>query len=329
MTKRIEEFVSENRRKVNQIDSTFVSISGQQQSDYTFSNNVFKIKTSVRVYNRDLDNSLISGHPNGDRHGSGHGESGDLRTNWTLTEDTEQSSKFVVDGRNIVANGLSGNDGSFIGEIAVGDGSSDAQTNDVSLESENGRTIAFPNVGINNNQTIAKSLFLFQEYGDSISEYGVLSQNGSLYNRITTYDINPTNEKELRVEIEFEVEGQSLGPSVITDVGEKKVAESLRALDSPIGLEKTNYGTGNTSATPSDTSLENEVIAKNSARNVSSESVTAITTVFGNEPNTQPHDISEIGVISKDGSIFWRTTIDPIKKDSDTEFSTRIRFRIE
>lgn len=331
MPKRIDEFVSENRQSVKQLNSTFIPISGEGNTTYSFTNNEFEITTSIKgVYTRDLGNSLISGHPTGTNHGSGHGKSGDFRTDWNLIEDTESSRKFVVDGRNIVAKGLAGKDNALIGQVSVGNGTTTAQIGDSTLESENGTVFAFPKPGANNNESIADGAFLFHEYGDTISEFGVKSGNGNLYNRITTATIDPSNEKELRIEVEFAVvQGSTTGTSAITDAGKNKVAESLRAVDTPIGLAQTVYGTGTSSASSSDLSLDNRVLAKNNARELTSESVSANTTVFTNEPATQPHDISEIGVISTDGTLYWRTVIEPFSKDSTNEFTTNITFRIK
>jgi len=328
MTKRIDQFVSENRESVKRLDSTFIPISGQRSSNYTFSGNQFEIVTSVRVYTRDLNESLISGHPNGSRHGSGQGDSGDFRGSWTLVEDVENSEKFVTDGRNIVAEGLAGQSEAVIGKISVGSGTTDATINDSSLETPSATTFAYPNPGDSSNESTAEGIFLFQEYGDTFSEFGAKSRAGDLYNRITTDTLNPSNEKELRVEIDFEVTNDTTGTSVITDVGQNRVADSLRALDTAIGLNSIAFGTGTTEPTASDTALENEVFEKNAQRLLSSETVTANMVVFQQQPSSQPHDISEIGVFDSSGNMLWRATVDPFEKTSNVEFTTNVSFRI-
>lgn len=329
MTKRIDQFVSENRDNVKRIDATFVPTSGQSNKNLTFGNNEIEVSTAIQIYTRPLNNTLISGHPNGNEHGSGEGESGDTRGSWTLVEDVEASESFVTSGRNALRNALAAQAGSHIGKIALGTGTSDAGPSDSALDTETARVFAWPKPGGSNNQSVAESIFLFHEHSDSNSEYAAYSAGGDIYNRITTTAVNTTEEEECRVEIEFTVTSNTLGSAVITNTGENRIAGSLRAIDTPIGLNGIVFGSGSTAPSKTDTSLATREFAKRSQVERSSETVTTRTIVFQNEPTEQPVNISEIGVEDNSGNLLWRTVIEQFEKKANMEFDAYVGFRVK
>lgn len=327
MTKGIDEFVSENREDVRKIDSTFVPVSNQSTQTFSFSGNEINVSLSIEVYTRSLNNSLISGHPDGATHGSGHGVSGDQRGEWTLEEDTAQGEKFVQSGRNNIRDTLAGDTTGSINQTAVGSGTSSPVSSDTSLGSENGRVFAWGKAGANSNETIGESIFLFHEFGDVVSEYGVYSEGGNLYNRITTNQVNPTQNEELRVETKFTIEGDGVGNSVITHDGEDRVAKSIRSTDSPIGLEEFQFGSGTQDPNKNDSQLGNSKDIKVAEREKGPEILTVHTFVFQNEPSNQPFDITEIGVFTNNSYLFWRARIESFTKNSDKEFEAFASFR--
>lgn len=327
MPKGIDEFVSENREQVNKIDATFIPVSTQDTKRLTFTNSEIRIGVEIEVFTRPLNNTLISGHPNGTKHGSGYGVAGDVRGDWTLVTDTEQSKDFVQEGRNNVRDTLAGETTGSIEETAVGTGTSDANQNNTSLGNETNRVFAWGKQGANAEETVAESYFLFHEFGDSVTEYGVYSEDGKLYNRITTSSVNPTKEEELRTETTFSITGNGIGNSVITNTGEQVVAESLRSTDTAVGIDEVAFGNGTASPSKTDTSLGNQTFKKVSQRQKDPETVTAHTVVFQNEPGIQPTDVKEIGVIDANGRLIWRTLVDSFTKDSNVEFEVFAGFR--
>lgn len=327
MPKGIDRFVSENRDQIRKIDATFIPISTQSTKNLSFKDSEIQVNVQIEVYTRPINNSLISGHPNGSVHGSGEGVSGDQRGSWTLETDTEQSKDFVQSGRNNVRDVLAGDTTGAVRQTAVGTDTADANPANTALGNETGREFAWGKQGENANESVAESIFLFHEFGDAVSEYGVYSDGGTIYNRIVTSSVNPSSEEELRTETTFKVTGDGLGSSVITNTGEERIAASLRSIDSAIGLQDLAFGDGSTTPSKSDTSLDNQLFSKIAEQQKDPEVVTAHTVVFDFEPAGQPVDISEIGVFDNSGNLIWRTTVETFEKDDQTEFEVFAGFR--
>lgn len=327
MSKGIDRFVSENRDQITKINANFTPISTQSTQNLSFKDSKIEVEAEIEVYTRPLNNGLISGHPNGSVHGSGEGTSGDHRGNWSLEANTIESEDFVQTGRNNVRDVLAGDTTGAIRQTAVGTDSTGVNSGDTSLGNESGRVFAWGKQGGSTKESIAESIFLFHQFGDSVSEYGVYSDSGVLYNRIVASTVNPSAEEELRVETTFTVTGDGLGTSVITNTGEERIAASLRSVDTAIGLRDFGFGNGTSTPSKTDTSLDNQVFTKIAEQQRNPEVVTAHTVVFGFEPSTQPVDISEIGVFDNNGNLIWRTTLETFEKEEQTEFEVFAGFR--
>lgn len=326
MPKPIDRFVSENRRATRRIDSTFIQVSTNRRKQMDFGVQLITVSTTIEVYSRDLNDSLISGHPAA-KHGSGRGVSGDRRGSWSLETDTESSEDFTTGGRNNVRDSLDGTATAGIDEIAVGSGSQDADEDDTSLQTQTGRVHAWGIQGSSTDTSLARAIFLFDEYGDAISEAGVYSGGGTLFNRITFSSINPSNEKEIRVDIEFDIDGEGRGDSVITNDGLAAIAESIRDTNSQVGLETMAFGDGTTSPSKSDSALVNKLFDVNVDRLLNEEIVTTLATVFEQEPATQPVNIKEIGVFDNKSRLIWRTLTQTFEKNSNNELEVYAAFR--
>lgn len=326
MPKGIDRFVSENRRDTRRLESTYVSVSTRRRAQFDFGLSEYHIPTSVEVYTRPLNDGLYSGHPDA-KHGSGRGVAGDQRGAWTLVEDTAVSEEFVRDGRNAVRDVLSGSNTQSIAKTTLGDDSTDASASDTQMLSQNGSRFAWSFQGGNSNETVARSHYRFGDYGEAISEFGVLSDSGDLYNRITTTTVNPTVNEEVRVDMTFKVGGVGKGSSVLTDDGRDALAEAIRGTSTTIGIEDFVFGDDGTSPTTGDTALGNQLFSKVAAHDLSPERITAHAVVFEVEPNTQPHTIREIGLKDNTGRLLWRVVIDAYDKDSSVEFEVYSGFR--
>lgn len=327
MPKGIDRYVSENREATRRIDATFVEISSQRDKNINFLNNTITIPTTIQVYTRSLNDSLISGHPNGDKHGSGFGVAGDVRGDWSLVEDVEQSEDFTENGRNSVRNVLAGETTSSMDEMAVGDGTNTASHEDTSLQSKNKRKITHVYEGENTNESVGSSYFLFAEFGDQVSEYGIFDGNGNLLNRITTNSVNPGVEEELRVDIKFTINGSGLGDSKITNDGEESIANSLRSESSTIGVNKFLFGDDDTSPAKSDTALANQTFSKVAQRQKEPETLVAHVFFTDSEPSGLPKTVKEIGIEDNNGNLLWRAIIDSFDKTSDFSFQVSSGFR--
>lgn len=328
---RIQDQVAENRRGVQQIDGRFIFVPDRRDENLTFGRNTFEMTLAVEVYTRPLNDSLISGHPDGSQHGSGQGVAGDVRGSWTLQEDAEASTEWTRDGRNAVRDSLAGDAGS-VTEIGVGTSGTDASPDDAALGAEQGRTNAY---GIRSTEAFNavrhRSNFLFAETGEGgldPVEYAVFDSTGRLMGRVTTSAVAVGPSEEVRVDITTTIEGSGNGESVITDAGETAVAESLQLEAVTVGLDEMAWGTGTATPSTGDTSLGNEVYRSVVTREKSLETVTASAPQFEPEPAGQPYDYTEVGVFDNDGNLVWRTTMDPFAKDSDTRFTTSVGFKL-
>jgi len=328
---RIQDQVAENRRGVQQIDGRFIFVPDRRDQNLTFGRNSFEMSLEVEVYTRPLNDSLVSGHPDGSQHGSGQGVSGDQRGAWTLQEDAEASTKWTRDGRNAVRDSLAGDTGA-ITQVAVGTSGSAAAVDDAALGAETGRTDAY---GIRSTEAFnalrSRANFLFAETGESgldPVEFGVFDSTGRLLGRVTTDAVAVGPSEEVRVDLTTTIQGGGNGSSAITDEGESAVADSLQLEAVTIGLDEMAWGTGTTAPTESDTSLGNEVYRATVSREKSLETITVSAPQFENQPAGQPYDYTEVGVFDNQGNLVWRTTMDPYEKDENTRFTTSVGFRL-
>jgi len=328
MTKKIQDQVAKNRNQTRRLDAQFVNVSMQNERNLTFTNNYIEVQIQVEVYSRDLGPSLISGHPD-PSHGAGRGEAGDQRAGWTQESISVSSSQLVRGGRNAVRDALDGQTGA-VNQIGVGTGTDNAEPSDDALTTETSKKFCW---GQKDSSTVTRarsSPFLFAEYGDVVQEFGVFDQNLRMMTRSTLDNaLDLDNEKELRVDVTFTFTGDAIGDAVITDDGEEALADSIASVDTVVGLKEINFGTGSTDPAESDTSLAAEEIAKDCARVLDSEQISARSKLYDTEPNSQPVDLTELGVTDNNGRLLWRTLISSFEKNENFEVNTTIGFIIQ
>jgi len=328
MTKKIQDQVAKNRNQTRRLDAQFVNVSTQNERNLTFTNNYIEVQIQVELYSRDLGPSLISGHPDAS-HGAGRGEAGDHRAGWTQESVTISSSQLVRGGRNAVRDALDGQTGA-VNQIGVGTGTDNAAPSDDALTTETSKNFCW---GQKDSPTVTRacsSPFLFAEYGDVVQEFGVFDQNLRMMTRSTLDNaLDLDNEKELRVDVTFTFTGDAIGDAVITDDGEEALADSIASVGTVVGLKEINFGTGSTDPTEADTSLAAEEIAKDCARVLDSEQITAQSKLYEQEPNSQPVELTELGVTDNNGRLLWRTLISSFEKNENFEVNTTIGFIIQ
>jgi len=325
MPRRIEETVAENRSGQKRLEGYAIEVSSDATRDYVFTGNTVEVGVGVEVYTRPLRTSLIMGHPDSAQ-GMGRGEVGDHRGDWTLVTDTEESGEFTTGGRGTVVDALVGGQ-IGLAALAVGSSSTAAGTGNTSLGSPSGTNFAFGTKDASN-VTRAQAPFLFSEFGDVVTEYGVEDQDGTLMCRLTTTAVDPAADEELKAEVTFEFNGDGIGDSVITDAGEKGLADAIQIQSETVGLWEVALGTGTTDPKKSDTSLTNEQDRKRASREGGSETVRASTKWYKSEPAGQPLDVSELGVFDFDGNLVWFGTFDPFEKNEAFPFQGGAQIRI-
>lgn len=328
MTDKIQEQVAENRNQTRRLDAQFVNVSTQNDRNLSFTNNYVEVTVNLELYSRDLNNSLISGHPDA-KHGSGRGEAGDFRGSWSQESVTVSGQVLVRGGRNAIRDALDGQTGA-VNQIGVGTGTDDPASGDTSLTSETSKNFCWGEKDSFNVTRATSSPFLFADYGDKVQEIGVFDSGSRLLSRSTLKNaLDLTNEKELRADVTFTFKGDAIGDAVITDDGEEALADSIASVASTVGLKEINYGTGTAQPSSSDTALAAEEIAKDCFRNLDPEQITAQAKLFDSEPGTQPLDITEIGVTDNNSRLIFRVLIKAFEKNSDFEVNTTIGFIIQ
>lgn len=331
MTERIPSQVARNRRNVKRIDGQFISVPSEVQQNLRFLRNTVDVSVTVDVYTRSLGTSLISGHPDGSTHGSGHGVSGDERGAWTQQVSGGSTHEWTRDGRNALRDALDGQDGA-VASGQVGTGSTAADPSDAALVAETGSTFAY-GVKDAGNITRARSNYLFSEYGaagvDQPQEFSIEDATGRLMARATSSSaVAVSADEELRVDVSVTISGHGAGSSVITSAGETALADSIQTLGTTVGLDSIAWGTGTPVLAKATTALTNQVTSKTAQRTTDLERIEVTAPQFAFEPTGQPYDYTEVGVLDNSGRLVWLSGMDAYHKDANTQFTTSIGFRL-
>lgn len=326
MTRNADQYIAENRSEIRSTQANFIEVTDKGASrDLSFPRNLIEVTVEVEIYKRPLNSALISGHPDGSVHGSGHGEAGDGRGGWTLVEDVENSTVWTKDGRNAIRDALDGQAGA-IKQAALGHGTRDAASTDADLQNRQATVFAFGTKD-DRNTTRGHGIFLFQQHNEAGTEFGLLDDSGRLLSRTTVDDVAPTNEEEVRAEVVLTFNGSGTGDSVVTDEGERTTADAIRLDSVTVGLLEMAWGTGTTAFSKSDTALTSEEIRKNVQRELDLETIRTFGKLYESEPSTQPVDLSEVAVFDNNGNMYWATTFDSEEKDDSAPLTTTVGFR--
>lgn len=328
----IQQQVAENRRDARRLNGRFIDLPESANRNLSFARNSIEVSVEVEVYKRSLGTSLISGHPDA-QHGSGRGESGDVRGSWSKVSTSTQSALLVRDGRNAVRDALDGQAGA-LREAAVGTSVTEAATGDTGLGTETGRTLAYGVVSTEDyNAVRGRANFLFAEDGlgsTDAGEWGLFDETGRLLARATTGGVTVAETEEVRVDMTLSFDGDGTGASVVTEGGEEALAEAMRAVGVTVGLNEIAFGTGTTDPTKTDSGLDTREFAKYCGRELDNEQITAIVNVGEGEPSSQPVDLAEAGVFDNASPprLVWRVVFDPFEKNANFSFRTSAGFRI-
>ncbi|AGM11817.1 hypothetical protein M201_gp47 [Haloarcula californiae tailed virus 2] len=322
--------VARNRRNVKRIDGQFVSVPSNVQQNLRFLRNSIEVEVSLDVYTRPLNDALVSGHPAGGTHGSGHGVSGDRRGAWSQVVSGGSTHEWTRDGRNAIRDALDGQATGSIQGTSVGTGSG-AGPGDSALVAETGSTFAY-GVKDAGNEVRARSHYLYSETGEGgldPQEFGLEASSGQLMARATTSSaVAVTSEQEVRVDLTATISGSGGGNSTVTDSGEQTVADSIQTEGSLAGLAEIAWGTGTPDLTEATGGLGNQVFKKDALRELDLERIEVAAPQFEFEPAGQPYDYTEAAVLDQDGNVVWVVGFDAYPKDDGTKFTTSVGFRI-
>lgn len=311
----ITDEVRENRRSARLIESYSRQPAPDQTVPLGLPPVTVEVDVSATLYTRALGDTLISGHPDA-KHGSGRGSGGDNRGSWSQVETAD--GEWTEDGRSWFVDGLSGT-AIGIGSILAGTDTTGVTTADSSLGTKQGKIHAWVKKTSSSKTTVVAQ-FLFDSFGDTVEELGLEADNDTFLGRLLADStVNPTNNEELKVEIELSFSWSAPGDLAVTDLD--TLSDLVATDDETTTISKLHIGTDSTSADTSDTSLGSKVDEKQVQTNVAQESITAITQFLKSEPGSQPHDIVEAGVFDGQGTLLWRATFDATEKDD------RVRLR--
>ena len=331
MVKSADRYIAENRRDIRRTEANFIEAPESGSIDLVFGRNTVEVEVTGEVYKRDLNDSLIVGHPNAADHGVGTGKVGDQRGAWTQVASASDSAEFTRAGRTAVRNALDGQTGG-IRSAGIGTGDTSADTGDTSLvalsSKVNGvRDKASPS----SNVARGMGVFRFHEHENDASEFALYNTDGGLICRLTFSGVAPTAEEEVRVLVDLTVSGSGIGDSVITNEGEAAIADALHYPNSVVGLNEIAFGTGSTEFSKSDTALTSEEIRKTVVRSLELEAIRTTAKLYQDEPGTQPVDLSEMAVYDNSASprMIWAATFSPEEKVDGVPLTGTVGFRIE
>lgn len=335
MSKRIDQFVTENRQQIERVETNFVDVSsGEGGVDLKFLENRFEVELALTVYRRKIGDTLINGHPD-PKYGSGRGGAGDNRELWEEIHyeafgDTTRFDRIFTDrGRIALRNSLAGDTTGAINQIAIGTNSTTPDSENSSLLDKHSESHAWGEAGSSPNITLASAEFTFDKLPSQINEIGVFSQGNDLYARFATTDaITVADSDEIRIEVGFRFTSTSESGGVITTNGRNLVARSMRSTGEVAGVNKVAFGTDGTDPTVNDTQLGNKVLEKTAHRERSESTLTVGGYVFKGEPSSQPVTLREVGLIGTDGNLIYRVTFNGLEKTSLFEFQTFVKLTV-
>jgi hypothetical protein len=315
--------IQQNRRGVNKLESYLRVPSPKQSTTLTAPGVSVNVSVSATIYTRPINESLIAGHPDASNQ-PGRGTVGDNRGSWTQVA-TSEDSEFTDGGKRALADALTGAD-QGVSHAEVGSGTTAPSTSDNALESGTGPVRVWYDLGTETDTTFITD-FRFNEFGDVINELGLWTPDDKFVCRLTTGNVDPTASDEIKIEITVTVSISSRSNVAVTDA--TAISNSLGSPLTSVGLNEIAIGTDNTDPTTSDTALGNEVIRKNVDHEASAASVTPWTVIFRSQPSTQPHDITELGVIDGTGTLVWRSVFGAETKDDRTRMRPQATLTIE
>lgn len=323
MPRDIQREVTENRRKVQRLETYYRQPAPQQTLSVRAPEVRVELTVSATVYTRPVNDTLVGGHPDASNQ-PGRATVGDRRGSWSQVA-TSSASAYVDDGRRALAEALTGA-AKGVTHAEAGSGTSDPSASDTDLDSGASQVGAWYDLATADTIRWLAD-FRFDEFGDVVNEVGLWTEADELVCRLTTGGVDPTASEELKLEVEITVTPDTGSAVAVTDA--TAISNALASPPSTVGLDAIALGTDGTDPTTSDTTLGNAVVQKSADHETGAASVTPWTIVFRSEPSTQPHDIREIGVFDETGTLAWRAVFAAETKNARTRMRPQAALRIQ
>lgn len=313
MKNNLKGVISGNSRNVNKLESYRIDATEGRAVELAFSGNNVMVQVDVEVYTREYSmDHLIIGSPN-ENHSIGNGGIGIEYGPWNKVVDERTSGVFTQGGRQAVLDSLRGVENG-IRFMVVGSGDSIVRTSDDALDVEESQKRALQ-LASDPNEITAMQTFSSYEIGD-LTEAGIVDRDDRLMCRLL-FDLEWSENTEYRVEITFSFESQTTGDAIITDLGLEAMAESVAQSETVVGINRAVIGTGDAMPDATDTDLDVRVDSKAVQRVMNTETISALTMWFEDEPAGHPHEFQEVGLEDNEGRLIWRTIFDPERKTSE------------
>lgn len=311
MTRRIQDEVAKNSRGRRRIETTSIEVSTDSAKRFNFTGSEVTAEMSIRVYTRPITDMLVFGHPDA-ANGFGRGRVGDHRDDWTLVEDTTVGAEFTKGGRTTIVDALAGSTNG-LATLLIGASSNVVSVSNDALGDEEGSTSAWGTRS--GNVTTATGSYRFSEFGPTVAEFGVESEQDEFMARLTVESISPADDVEIKAEADFTFEGDGQGNAVITNDGEEALANSIRSKAETVGLYEMAIGSSGNTPAKSDSALATEIDRKKVSRSERAESVRAFTRWYDGEPSSQPVNVSNFGLFDFDGRLVWHGITEEFEKN--------------
>lgn len=327
MARNIDRFVAENRERIRDVDSRFVEVDSERDRDLSFGPSYIEVDVDAVVYRRTTGSQVVFGHAD-DSKGFGRGTFGDDKGEWepVATVDVD-SVVFTRGGRRSVAQALDGQDGAVTTSKA-GTGTNDPATADDELTGVYAVTRT-SNDKRDDNEARSRGVHDAASWVGDPVELGVFDDSDRLLARVVVDDPDDVfSTDEVRVDITLTFEGDGVGNSVITDVGEESVADAVAFPYESTGPVEFRFGSGTDDFDNGDTSLTDPQFSKANERVVDRNRVTARTHVFESEPDVQPVDVGELAVFDNSDRMIWATSIRTFTKRDGAAFNAESEFRV-
>lgn len=322
----IQERVAENRRQTRKIDTTLVEVSARNERTLTFTRNFIEVDVQLSLETRDLNDTLISGHPD-EQYGSGRGRGGDLRGEWVVTNVEVSSNELVRSGRRYVRDSLDGQPVS-LSSIKIGTGDTPVFVSDDSLEVPTSSSFTTNVRDDFDTIRIITTPFLFQK-GKDAQEVGLFDEQGSMIGRVVTEASFEDSNKEYRPNIQLQTIGNGIGDSVFTADGITAIVDAIEDETVSLRFNAIAFGSGEAEPEEENSSLEQEVAKVDSENDVNPEQINVSARLFRDEPANQPVDITEVGVFDTQDRLIWRTLNNKITKNENIGILGTVGFNVQ
>lgn len=313
MSRGAKDFIAANFHGISRLEGYIVDASGERAVELSFSGNTIMVNVDVAIYERGrTGDGMLIGSPTESR-GIGRGEIGVSYGDPTEVVSERTGGVFTVLGRQSVVDSLRG-EATGLHQLVAGSGDAIARTSDESLDEPQATYDPWGVDATSNVVTVTRTIAPNQTPG--LSEVGMTNRRGELMCRLL-FDLDWQLDTDYRAELTFSFESEATGDAVITDEGLTAIASSVTSSEEVIGINRAVIGTADDLPDPSDTDLANRLDSKTVQREARSESVTALTMWFEDEPAGHPHTLQEVGLEDSEGRFLWRTIFEPVEKTDD------------